>query len=893
MDRRLMVVLSAAESADYSFADEYKGPPVPYDIPRAVPIDVDRIPLAAVAPASAALPDLPVVHPLPCPSSSPLKKPPPPHATPAPPLPAASPTSVIENHAAMHRPGTEVSGALGSFGFPDRSTDLSEVVDSSGAIGFSDELGNGAAWSNEMMPNRLSTESALSSEFSFRSSASGDGDEDEAVALQAKKALLVTFQESGQSSCSMSPAVGVTPQARSEDLEMKTKKRACHRCLKGSRFTEKETCLACDAKYCSGCVLRAMGSMPEGRKCISCIGSPILESNRERLGRSSRVLKKLLSSREVQLVMKAEKDCEANQLRPEDICVNGTKLSLEEMVLLQSCSCPPPNLKPGLYWYDKVSGYWGKEGYKPDRIITPHLNVGGTLMRNASNGNTGILINGREITKVELQMLKWAGVHCAGNPHFWLNADGTYLEEGQKNVKGQIWEKPIMKLLCPVLSLPFPSKVANPSGEEVNNLFSRAVPDCFDTKALQKLLLVGHHESGTSTIFKQAKFLYSNVPFSEDEREDIKLMIQTSIYNYLAILLEGRERFEEESLDEQRDKQHLDSSGDVAFDKQNKVTEYSISPRLRAFSDWLLKIMASGNLEAIFPAATREYAPLVEELWKDSAIQATYSRRNELQSLPSYASYFLERVVDISRAEYEPSDMDILCADGINSSNGVTYADFQFPCLACVGSSIDDDDQQEALLRYQLIRVHTMGLGENCKWLGMFEDVRIVIFCVAVTDYDEYYEDANGMVRNKMMESRRIFEGIASHPTFEQMDFLLILSKIDLLEQKMDMAPLTLCDWFDDYNPVVSYHPDNKNRRGAQIGATKSQQAFHYIAVKFKRLFFSITGRKLYVAQANGLDGDSVDAALRYAKEIIKWEERLVCGIPESMYSTEPSSYSH
>ena len=58
------------------------------------------------------------------------------------------------------------------------------------------------------------------------------------------------------------------------------------------------------------------------------------------------------------------------------------------------------------------------------------------------------------------------------------------------------------------------------------------------------------------------------------------------------------------------------------------------------------------------------------------------------------------QVVDISRAEYEPSDMDILCADGINSSNGVTYADFQFPCLACVGSSIDDDDQQEALLRW-------------------------------------------------------------------------------------------------------------------------------------------------------------------------------------------------
>lgn len=71
---------------------------------------------------------------------------------------------------------------------------------------------------------------------------------------------------------------------------------------------------------------------------------------------------------------------------------------------------------------------------------------------------------------------------------------------------------------------------------------------------------------------------------------------------------------------------------------------YAITPGLKSFSDWLLQVIMTGNLEVIFPASTREYAPRIEELVKDSGFQAAYDRRNELCALPTVANYFLDRV---------------------------------------------------------------------------------------------------------------------------------------------------------------------------------------------------------------------------------------------------------
>ncbi|KAK6916508.1 Guanine nucleotide binding protein (G-protein), alpha subunit [Dillenia turbinata] len=750
---------------------------------------------------------------------------------------------------------------------------------------------NPANWDSNSIESVLSSQ-VLSSEISSRKIEDNDG----GSPCHVKRPSAVTFcdPESIYSVDDDFDHVEDDVDQQSQGPELKVMSKACHRCLKKSRFMEKEVCIVCGAKYCSNCVLRAMGSMPEGRKCVTCIGSRIHESLRGSLGKCSWMLKRLLYDAEIKQIMRRELLCEVNQPPPERIFVNGKRLSKEELNTLLCCPNPPKQLKPGSYWYDKVSGFWGKIGQRPSQIITHDLNVGNNIMKDASNGNTEILINGREITKSERTLLQFFGVQCAGNPHFWVNADGSYMEEGQAKPIGHLWQKVCVhdhvqmsavfsfifsrhtvilngtsilifqigtKLLCHFLHLPMPPKQEVMSGVD-------GIPSGhLQPKHGKRLLLVGEDGSGTSTIFKQAKILYDPVHFSEDERQSIKSMIQSNLYGYLGIILEAREQFEGECLVVHRKRHSVDQSGPSGnTDETHAKSMYSINPRLRTFSDWLLKVIASGNLDSVVLASNCDYAQLIEELWNDEAIQATYDRRNELEMLPQAAAYFLDRVVEISRPGYEPSDMDILYAEGLTSSNGLTSMTFSLR----KPTHSDTAEHSDPFPSYQLIRVHARSLGENCKWLEKFEDVDLILFCVSLTDYDQFFIDNDGVPNNKIMASKKLFESIICHPTFDEKPWLLLLTKFDLLEEKILRVPLTHCEWFDDYDPVIS-HNQYLNNHGNNT-TSMAQRAFYYIAVKFKRLFYSITGRNLYVLPVTGLEPDTVEEAFRHSREILKWD---------------------
>jgi hypothetical protein len=88
------------------------------------------------------------------------------------------------------------------------------------------------------------------------------------------------------------------------------------------------------------------------------------------------------------------------------------------------------NISEGHYWYDNTSGYWGIMGAPALGQLVAGLELGGTIPQNASNGNTGVIVNGRELHQTEVnQIIQTYGKVYRGR--FWLNAQGLAGYEGQ------------------------------------------------------------------------------------------------------------------------------------------------------------------------------------------------------------------------------------------------------------------------------------------------------------------------------------------------------------------------------------------------------------------------------------------------------------------------------
>ncbi len=87
----------------------------------------------------------------------------------------------------------------------------------------------------------------------------------------------------------------------------------------------------------------------------------------------------------------------------DDVVINGKVLTQEQEDEVFRIFGEIP--APGNYWYDPVSGLAGEVGDIASAFLPPNLPFA-PIKQNASGGNTGVVVNGREITSVELDFLE-------------------------------------------------------------------------------------------------------------------------------------------------------------------------------------------------------------------------------------------------------------------------------------------------------------------------------------------------------------------------------------------------------------------------------------------------------------------------------------------------------
>lgn len=109
--------------------------------------------------------------------------------------------------------------------------------------------------------------------------------------------------------------------------------------------------------------------------------------------------------------------------------------------------------------------------------------------------------------------------------------------------------------------------------------------------------------------------------------------------------------------------------------------------------------------------------------------------------------------------------------------------------------------------------------SERKKWIHCFESVTSIIFCVALSEYDQVLLEASGQVKlrnnvmcvfqqlsdsvlssrlqNRMLESLVLFESVINSRWFLRSSIIFFLNKVDVFKVKIARIPLER--YFNDY----------------------------------------------------------------------------------------------
>jgi len=259
---------------------------------------------------------------------------------------------------------------------------------------------------------------------------------------------------------------------------------------------------------------------------------------------------------------------------------------------------------------------------------------------------------------------------------------------------------------------------------------------------INKLLLLGAGESGKSTLFKQMITIYGK-GYPESERRTFTPIVYNNVITAMKTLCQQSDTYGPVQPNALESKRVIDElKGDEEIDM--KLGEH-------------LKI-----------------------LWMDPGIQATYESRSKFQ-LTDSAKYFFDRLDEIMKDGYIPSEQDVL------------------RCRVRTTGIVEN----EFIIDGNHFKMFDVGgqRNERKKWIHCFENVTAVLFVAAISEYDQVlYEDEN---TNRIVEALNLFEEICNSRWFRDTSMILFLNKRDLFAEKIKKVPLSSC--FAEYQGDDSY----------------------------------------------------------------------------------------
>eukprot|EP01098_Paradermamoeba_levis_P015746 TRINITY_DN8153_c0_g1_i2.p1 TRINITY_DN8153_c0_g1~~TRINITY_DN8153_c0_g1_i2.p1 ORF type:complete len:346 (-),score=98.98 TRINITY_DN8153_c0_g1_i2:201-1238(-) len=275
-----------------------------------------------------------------------------------------------------------------------------------------------------------------------------------------------------------------------------------------------------------------------------------------------------------------------------------------------------------------------------------------------------------------------------------------------------------------------------------------------------KVLLLGTGESGKSTIAKQFRIINTG-DFTVDELRDYRVFVHDNSINSMKSLVQA-----------------VESMG-LGFSSPNATQ------LVQKVKDLTAKDELNEDLGEVFV-----------KLWADKAVQQAYQRRSEYQ-LNDNCQYCMENLDRIAKADYIPTQTDVVHCRV--KTTGVIETPF--------------------LLGKRKVRLVDVGgqRAERRKWMGCFDGVTAVIFCLALSEYDLKLAEDNST--NRMKESFKIFEELVNR-YFPETTIVVFLNKSDLFQEKITKVPLSIC--FPEYTGKNEFQPAAEYIRERLISLDKN-----------------------------------------------------------------------